>query len=95
MGAHGVTHGAIAQFLGAWEARKNRGGFRFWNASTNIHREFPRAESWKSFDSAPTYQNILTALAFWRAIHFSKESLSLFSLWSRNALTEIQIFHGL
>ena len=47
---------------------------------TLVHREFPRAESGKSFDSALAYQDTYTAFALWRVINFSKESLSLFSL---------------
>jgi hypothetical protein len=27
MGPCGITHGVLAQFLGAWKAKKKRGGF--------------------------------------------------------------------
>ena len=58
LGPHGITPGAVAQFLGQ---EKNR-GFSDFVLFSLVHREFPRAESGKSFDSALTYQDILLLL---------------------------------
>ena len=50
MGPRGVTPRAIAQFLGAWEARRKEGISDF-GLHPLVHREFPRVNSsYPNFD---------------------------------------------
>ena len=41
----GIIPGAVAQFLGAWEARKKEGFFSDFGLHAPVHREFPKEES--------------------------------------------------
>jgi hypothetical protein len=80
LGPCGVTSGAIAQFLGAWEARKKRGVFLILACIHTSTKNFQELNLGKALflPLPPRY----TALALWRVINFSKEALSLFSLCS-------------
>ena len=76
MGSHPWVGSSISRGMGGQEKKRGVSDFVLYPL---VHREFPRAKSGKSFDSASTYQGILL-FAWWRVIRFSEDSLCLFSL---------------
>ena len=57
----GITPRAVAHFPGAWEARIKR-VFDGFGLHALVHREFPKAESGKSFVPSSTSKDILFLL---------------------------------